>query len=350
MENPSIEKAQSLYALPFLELVLQAAQVHRLHFNANEIQTSSLLSIKTGSCPEDCKYCPQSAHYNTELAKEKLLPLEPVIEQALAARAAGATRFCMGAAWRSPTERDMPAVLEMVKAVKALGMETCMTLGMLNDNQTQALADAGLDYYNHNVDTSKAYYANIITSRSYDDRLATLARVRAAGIKLCSGGILGLGETTTDRLTMLVELASLQPAPESVPLNLLVPVAGTPLAEQAPLDPFEFIRCIAVARILMPQSYLRLSAGRQALNDQAQALAFMAGANSIFYGDKLLTTANPDVAADAQLLARLGLRLAKGQAWHDAQQIPGDCPKIQVGYVGEGIEEPGASSLFYSAT
>ncbi len=305
-------EALALFALPFSELLFRAQTIHRQHFDPNTVQVSTLLSIKTGACPEDCKYCPQSARYDTGLEREKLLELEAVVERARAARAQGATRFCMGAAWRSPHDRDLPAVLDMVREVKALGLETCMTLGMLSETQSQALADAGLDYYNHNLDTSPEYYGEIITTRTYQDRLETLDRVRRAGMKVCAGGILGMGEGLADRAGLLVQLANLPVHPESVPINQLVPVAGTPLADAGALDPFDFVRTIAVARILMPASHVRLSAGRESMNEQTQALAFFAGANSIFYGEKLLTTPNPDADADRTLFARLGIRPEAG--------------------------------------
>jgi biotin synthase len=318
------DEALALFALPFNELLFRAQTVHRQHFDPNTVQVSTLLSIKTGTCPEDCKYCPQSARYDTGLEREKLLELEAVIERARAARAQGATRFCMGAAWRSPHDRDLPAVLDMVREVKALGLETCMTLGMLSETQSRALADAGLDYYNHNLDTSPEYYGEIITTRTYQDRLETLDRVRRAGMKVCAGGILGMGEALADRAGLLVQLANLPVHPESVPINQLVPVAGTPLADAQALDPFDFVRTIAVARILMPASHVRLSAGREAMNEQTQALAFFAGANSIFYGEKLLTTPNPDADADRTLFARLGIRPEAGPV---AQQA--DVPLYQ---------------------
>ena len=297
----------ALFNLPFNDLLFRAQQVHREHFDANQVQVSTLLSIKTGACPEDCKYCPQSGHYNTGLEKEKLLEVEKVIEEARAAKANGSSRFCMGAAWRSPAEKDMPYVLHMVREVKALGMETCMTLGMLDEDKSTRLAEAGLDYYNHNLDTSPEYYGEIITTRTYADRLETLANVRSAGMKVCSGGIVGMGETQNDRAGLLQQLSNLNPHPDSVPINNLVKVEGTPLENEAELDPFDFLRTIAVARILMPHSYVRLSAGRETMNDQMQALAFMAGANSVFYGDKLLTTPKPEAHQDQQLFARLGI-------------------------------------------
>jgi biotin synthase len=297
----------SLFELPFSDLMFQAQSTHRAFFNPNEVQVSTLCSIKTGACPEDCAYCPQSARYDTGLEPEKLMAVEKVLEEARAAKASGATRFCMGAAWRSPKGKDMPYVATMVQGVKSLGLETCMTLGMLDQNQAQTLADAGLDYYNHNLDTSPEYYGDIITTRTYQDRLTTLDNVRAAGMKVCCGGIVGMGEEVKDRVGLLLQLANMNEHPESVPINMLVKVEGTPLADQADLDPFDFIRTVAVARILMPQSHVRLSAGREKMNDQMQALAFLAGANSIFYGEKLLTTANPETNKDMQLFKRLGI-------------------------------------------
>ena len=304
----SRKEVLALFNQPFNDLMFQAQVVHRQHFNPNEVQLSTLLSIKTGACPEDCKYCPQSARYDTGLEKEKLLAVEQVIEEAKAARASGATRFCMGAAWRSPKDKDMPVVAEMVRQVKALGLETCMTLGMLEAEQARLLADAGLDYYNHNLDTSPEYYGEIITTRTYEDRLNTLDNVRQAGLKVCAGGIVGMGEGEKDRAGLLMQLANLPHHPESVPINMLVKVAGTPLDGQEDLDPFDFLRTIAVARILMPKSHVRLSAGREEMNDQMQALAFMAGANSIFYCEKLLTTPNPKTNSDMELLGRLGIQ------------------------------------------
>ncbi|MWJ27284.1 biotin synthase BioB [Halomonas sp. ZH2S] len=303
----TLDEIDALFALPFNDLLFHAQQVHRAHFDPNAVQISTLLSIKTGACPEDCKYCPQSGHYNTKLDKEKLLEIEKVVEQAQAAIDAGASRFCMGAAWKSPREKDLNVVLEMVSRVKALGLETCMTLGMVDTAQAKRLSEAGLDYYNHNLDTSPEYYAEIITTRTFADRLDTLANVREAGMKVCSGGILGMGEAPRDRSALLQQLAKLEPHPESVPINMLVKVPGTPLEDVEDLDPIEFIRAIAVARILMPQSHVRLSAGREQMSESTQALAFMAGANSIFYGDKLLTTGNPQVDRDKALFAKLGL-------------------------------------------
>ena len=298
---------EALFALPFNDLIFRAADIHRRHFDPNAVQISTLMSIKTGACPEDCKYCSQSGHYNTGLQKEKLVELEKVLEEARAARDRGASRFCMGAAWRSPPEKDMPAVLEMIRQVKAMGMETCMTLGMLDREQAEQLAEAGLDYYNHNLDTSPEYYGRVITTRTYNERLDTLANVRDAGVKVCCGGIVGMGEGRDDRVGLLQQLANLPVHPESVPINMLVKIQGTPLEEVEDLDPFEFVRTIAVARILMPDSVVRLSAGRQEMNDEAQALSFLAGANSIFYGERLLTTDNPEADHDWQLFGRLGI-------------------------------------------
>lgn len=301
------QQVADLFELPFNDLVFQAASVHRTHHDANKVQLSSLLSIKTGACPEDCAYCPQSARYKTGLKKEKLLPLDKIVAAAEKAKANGAGRFCMGAAWRSPKDSDIAEVSAAVKAVKALGLETCATLGMLNEEHAQALNDAGLDYYNHNLDTSPEFYAEVITTRTYDDRLETLQNVRDAGMKVCCGGIVGMGEDQADRVGLLLTLANLTPQPESVPINNLVKVAGTPLAEQEDIDPFDFVRTVAVARILMPKSYVRLSAGREEMNDQMQALCFLAGANSIFYGDQLLTTGNATVEHDRDLFEKLGI-------------------------------------------
>jgi biotin synthase len=303
----SREEIQALYQQPLMDLVFQAQQVHREHFTANTVQVSTLLSIKTGKCPEDCKYCSQSAHYDSKLEAEKRIAVDKVIQEAKQALASGSSRFCMGAAWRNPHERDMPYVLEMVREVKALGLETCMTLGMLNGSQAERLKDAGVDYYNHNLDTSREYYSHIISTRSFDDRLDTLDHVRQAGMKVCSGGIVGLGESRDDRIGLLYELATLVIHPESVPINMLVPIEGTPMADVEKLDVIEWIRTIAVARLLMPKSYIRLSAGRESLSDSDQALAFMAGANSIFSGEKLLTTPNTSQGRDQQLFAKLGL-------------------------------------------
>lgn len=305
------DEIQALYDQPFLDLVFEAQRVHRQHFQANTIQVSTLLSIKTGKCPEDCKYCSQSAHYDSKLEAEKRIAVDKVIREAISAKESGSSRFCMGAAWRNPHERDMPYVLEMVREVKALGLETCMTLGMLNQSQAERLKDAGLDYYNHNLDTSREYYSHIISTRSFDDRLNTLDHVRQAGMKVCSGGIVGLGETRNDRIGLLHELSTMLVHPESVPINMLVPIEGTPLADVEKLDVTEWIRTIAVARIIMPHSYIRLSAGRESLSDSDQALAFMAGANSLFSGDKLLTTPNTGEGKDQVLFAKLGLTAEK---------------------------------------
>ncbi|OZS73236.1 Biotin synthase [Providencia rettgeri] len=303
----TIKRANELFSMPFFELLFQAQQIHRQHFDPQQVQVSTLLSIKTGACPEDCKYCAQSARYKTGLETEKLMEVQQVLESAKKAKQAGSTRFCMGAAWRNPKERDMPYLEMMVKEVKSLGMETCMTLGMIDNSQAQRLAEAGLDYYNHNLDTSPEYYGNIITTRSYQDRLNTLENVRDAGIKVCSGGILGLGEKVSDRAALLVQLANLPKPPESVPINMLMKVEGTPMANNEDVDAFDFIRTIAVARIMMPTSYVRLSAGREYMNEQTQALCFMAGANSVFYGCKLLTTPNPDENKDLALFRKLDI-------------------------------------------
>ena len=296
-----------LFALSFNDLIFEAQSTHRMYFNPNEVQKSRLLSIKTGGCPEDCKYCPQSAHYHTDLPAEKLLGVQEVLAEALTAKKAGASRFCMGAAWRNPKDRDLDKIIAMIKGVKDLGMESCMTLGMLTEKQATRLYEAGLDYYNHNVDTSEEFYPEIITSRTYQDRLDTIENVRKSGMNVCAGGIVGLGERREDRAGMLMTLANMEQHPESVPINMLVRVQGTPLNSNEELDVLEFIRTIAVARIMMPKSYVRLSAGRETMSDEAQALCFIAGANSIFCGDKLLTTANPDVDEDEALLERLGI-------------------------------------------
>ena len=300
-------RALALYALPLNDLLFEAHTAHRAHFDPNRVQRSTLLSIKTGGCPEDCGYCPQAARYHTGVESQDLLPLDDVVAAARLAKEHGASRFCMGAAWRGPRARDLAPVLDMVREVKALGLETCCTLGMLKDGQAEQLRDAGLDYYNHNLDTSPEFYGEIVTTRDYEDRLDTLERVRSAGVKVCCGGIVGLGETREARAGLLAQLASLEPQPESVPINELVRVEGTPLEGADPLPWMEFVRTIAVARILMPASMVRLSAGRSAMSDAVQALCFFAGANSIFYGEKLLTTGNPDVARDDALFAALGL-------------------------------------------
>ena len=297
-----------MFDLPFNELLFRAQGVHREHFKANEVQVSTLLSVKTGGCPEDCAYCPQAQRYQTGVDAQKLMSTEAVLEKARAAKAAGASRFCMGAAWRSPKDRDIPKVAAMIREVKALGMETCATLGMLSGDQARALREAGLDYYNHNIDTAPEYYGEVIHTREYQDRLDTLDNVRSAGMKTCCGGIVGMGESRAQRAGLLQTLANLPEHPQSVPINRLVQVEGTPLHGTAELDPIEFVRTIAVARILMPASMVRLSAGRESMSDEMQALCFSAGANSIFYGEKLLTTGNPDCAKDRALFDRLGLR------------------------------------------
>jgi biotin synthase len=302
----------ALYALPFNDLIFKAQTVHRQNFDPNEVQVSSLLSIKTGACSEDCGYCPQSARFDTGLKSEPLMCVDDVIAAAQQAKNQGASRFCMGAAWRKPKDKDVEKVIEMVQGVKALGMETCVTLGMLTDEQTAKLKEGGLDYYNHNLDTSEEYYAEVITTRTYQDRLDTLARVRDAGINVCCGGIVGMGESDKDRANLLIELANMPKHPESVPVNMLVQVEGTPLMGTEELDPFMFIRTLAVARIMMPQSRVRLSAGRNNMSDEMQALCFLAGANSIFYGEKLLTTDNPLANQDKVLFERLGVNMSGG--------------------------------------
>lgn len=304
----TVAEVAALYALPFNDLLFRAQQVHREHFDANAVQLSTLLSIKTGGCEEDCGYCPQSAHHDAGVTAGKLMALDEVLEAARAAKASGAGRFCMGAAWRSPKDRHLEPVIEMVKEVKAMGLETCVTLGMLEAEQAQRLKDAGLDYYNHNLDTSPEFYGEIIGTRTYQDRLDTIGHVREAGINVCCGGIVGMGESREARAGLIAQLANLDPYPESVPINNLVAVKGTPLADTPPIDPFEFVRTIAVARITMPRAMVRLSAGRETMDDALQALCFMAGANSIFYGDRLLTTANPQADRDRALLARLDIR------------------------------------------
>ena len=302
------EAAWSVYRLPFNDLLFKAQSVHRRHFDPNRVQLSKLLNIKTGGCPEDCGYCSQSSHHATGLAASKLMEVEKVVAEARKAKAGGATRYCMGAAWRNPKPRDMETIVEMVGAVKALGLETCMTLGMLDRAQSDRLGAAGLDYYNHNIDTSERYYPKVTSTRTYADRLETLENVRQSGMKVCCGGILGMGEEESDRVDMLVTLANLAEPPESVPINMLMPIKGTPLGESVAVEPIEFVRIIALARIMMPKSYVRLSAGRSAMSDEMQALCFFAGANSIFVGDTLLTTENPEDAEDRELFDRLGLQ------------------------------------------
>ncbi len=303
----SMAGIEALFALPFADLMFQAQTVHRANFDPNKVQLSTLLSIKTGGCPEDCGYCPQAARYNTGVENQGLLNLDDVLVAAKAAKAAGASRFCMGAAWRGPKQRDLDPVLDMVRGVKALGLETCATLGMLKDGQAEQLKDAGLDFYNHNLDTAPEFYGDVITTRQYQDRLDTLGRVRQADLHVCCGGIVGMGESLSQRAGLIAQLAALDPQPESVPINLLVQVEGTPLANTEALDPLEFVRTIAVARICMPKSFVRLSAGRQQMSDAVQALCFLAGANSIFYGEKLLTTGNPEWTRDQRLFDTLGI-------------------------------------------
>jgi biotin synthase len=304
---PTVESVLELFELPFNDLLYRAHEVHRANFDPNTVQLSTLLSIKTGGCPEDCQYCPQAKRYRTGVQDEPLLSVEEVLAAARAAQANGATRFCMGAAWRGPKERDLAQVLPLVCAVHELGLETCATLGLLKEGQAEELKRAGLDFYNHNLDTAPEFYGKVITTRDYQDRLDTLERVRRAGLRVCCGGIVGMGESRRQRAGLIAQLASLDPPPESVPINNLVQVEGTPLHGTERLDPFEFVRTIAVARMAMPKSYVRLSAGRQELGEGIQALCFFAGANSIFYGDKLLTTGNPEAAADQGLMARLGI-------------------------------------------
>ena len=304
----TVEEVLALYELPLMDLIWRAQGVHREHFDPNAIQRSTLLSVKTGGCSEDCSYCSQSARYDTDLERERLMPLDEVVAAAKAAKAKGASRFCMGAAWKGPKDNDLDRVLEMVREVKSLGMQTCVTLGMLKDGQAEKLKDAGLDYYNHNLDTDKEFYGQVIKTHTHDDRLDTLEQVRDAGINVCSGGIIGMGESRKNRAGLIVQLANLPQPPESVPINNLVPIPGTPMAENDRLDPFEFVRTIAAARITMPTSWVRLSAGRQEMGDELQTLCFLAGANSMFYGDRLLTTGNPDVDRDDQLFARLGVK------------------------------------------
>ena len=333
-------EVKALFELPFNDLMFHAHSVHRQNFDPNEVQVSTLLSIKTGSCPEDCKYCPQSAHYSTGLEKERLMEVERVVEKAKQAKATGSTRFCMGAAWKHPHERDMPYVLDMVRQVKELGLETCMTLGMLDQDKAARLSDAGLDYYNHNLDTSPEFYDKIITTRSYQDRLDTLQNVRDSGMKICSGGILGMGETAKDRYGLLMQLANMPVQPESVPINMLVKVEGTPLENVDDLDHLEFIRTIAVARIMMPKSHVRLSAGREKMSDEMQAMTFFAGANSIFYGECLLTTPNPETHRDLQLFKKLGINM---------EQRISDSDETQEAALMNDLQKQQDSSHFYEA-
>ncbi|MCX8947779.1 biotin synthase BioB [Vibrio parahaemolyticus] len=331
---------------PFMDLLFEAQLVHRQYQQTNHVQVSTLLSIKTGACPEDCKYCPQSARYTTDIEKERLMEVERVLDAAQKAKNAGSTRFCMGAAWKNPKERDMPHLTDMIKGVKDMGLETCMTLGMLTPEQAKQLANAGLDYYNHNLDTSPEFYGNIITTRTYQDRLDTLSHVRDAGMKICSGGIIGMGESANDRAGLLVELANLPTHPESVPINMLVKVKGTPLETVDDVEPFDFIRLIAIARIMMPQSAVRLSAGRENMNEQMQALCFMAGANSVFYGCKLLTTPNPSEDKDMMLFKKLGI---------NSQEVSQKPDEIEENELLDRVVErvaarPAKDDLFYDAS
>ena len=344
--NWTVAEVNELLKKPFMDLLFEAQLVHRQYHPHNYVQVSTLLSIKTGACPEDCKYCPQSAHYRTDVDKERLMEVERVLDAAQKAKNSGSTRFCMGAAWKNPKARDMPLLKEMIGGVKEMGLETCMTLGMLTPDQAQELASAGLDYYNHNLDTSPEYYGNIITTRTYQDRLDTLSHVRDAGMKICSGGIIGMGESANDRAGLLVELANLPTQPESVPINMLVKVKGTPLEQAEDVEAFDFIRLIAVARIMMPQSTVRLSAGRENMNEQMQALCFMAGANSIFYGCKLLTTPNPDEDSDMQLFNKLGI---------NSQQVSQKPDEIEASELLDRVVErvasrPSKDDLFYDAS
>ncbi|MDE1230767.1 biotin synthase BioB [Vibrio aestuarianus] len=344
--NWTVAEVNELLKKPFMDLLFEAQLVHRQYHPHNYVQVSTLLSIKTGACPEDCKYCPQSAHYRTDVDKERLMEVERVLDAAQKAKNSGSTRFCMGAAWKNPKARDMPLLKEMIGGVKEMGLETCMTLGMLTPDQAQELASAGLDYYNHNLDTSPEYYGNIITTRTYQDRLDTLSHVRDAGMKICSGGIIGMGESANDRAGLLVELANLPTQPESVPINMLVKVKGTPLEQAEDVEAFDFIRLIAVARIMMPQSAVRLSAGRENMNEQMQTLCFMAGANSIFYGCKLLTTPNPDEDSDMQLFKKLGI---------NSQQVSQKPDEIEASELLDRVVErvasrPSKDDLFYDAS
>ncbi|OPH55769.1 biotin synthase BioB [Vibrio campbellii] len=339
-------EVRDLMEKPFMDLLFEAQLVHRQYQQTNHVQVSTLLSIKTGACPEDCKYCPQSARYTTDIEKERLMEVERVLDAAQKAKSAGSTRFCMGAAWKNPKERDMPHLTDMIKGVKGMGLETCMTLGMLTPDQAKQLATAGLDYYNHNLDTSPEFYGNIITTRTYQDRLDTLSHVRDAGMKICSGGIIGMGESANDRAGLLVELANLPVHPESVPINMLVKVKGTPLEEVDDVEPFDFIRLIAIARIMMPQSAVRLSAGRENMNEQMQALCFMAGANSVFYGCKLLTTPNPSEDKDMMLFNKLGI---------NSQEVSQKPDEIEENELLDRVVErvaarPTKDDLFYDAS
>lgn len=344
--NWTVAEVQQLMEKPFMDLLFEAQLIHRQYQQHNYVQVSTLLSIKTGACPEDCKYCPQSARYTTDVEKERLMEVDRVLDAAQKAKSAGSTRFCMGAAWKNPKERDMPHLTEMIKGVKGMGLETCMTLGMLTPDQAEKLAGAGLDYYNHNLDTSPEFYGNIITTRTYQDRLDTLSHVRDAGMKICSGGIIGMGESASDRAGLFVELANLPTHPESVPVNMLVKVKGTPLEAVDDVDPFDFIRLIAIARIMMPLSAVRLSAGREDMNEQMQTLCFMAGANSVFYGCKLLTTPNPSEDKDMQLFNKLGI---------NSQQVSQRPDEIEESELLDRVVErvaarPSKDDLFYEAS
>ncbi|NOH96746.1 biotin synthase BioB [Vibrio sp. 99-70-13A1] len=344
--NWTVSEVTALLDKPFMDLMFEAQLVHRKYQELNHVQVSTLLSIKTGACPEDCKYCPQSAHYRTDVDKERLMEVERVLDAAQKAKKAGSTRFCMGAAWKNPKERDMPHLTDMIKGVKDMGLETCMTLGMLTPEQAGELSNAGLDYYNHNLDTSPEFYGSIITTRTYQDRLDTLSHVRDAGMKICSGGIIGMGESTNDRAGLLVELANLPVHPESVPINMLVKVKGTPMENVDDVESFDFVKLIAIARIMMPMSAVRLSAGRENMNEQMQAMCFMAGANSIFYGCKLLTTPNPDEDTDMQLFKKLGI---------NSQEVAQKPDEIQENELLDQVVErvaarPAKDDMFYDAT
>lgn len=341
----TVGEIREILEMPFLDLMYRAQTVHRENFPANEVQISSLLSIKTGACPEDCKYCPQSAHYSTGLEKERLLSYETIIEKAKQARKIGATRFCMGAAWRNPKDRDIDFIVRVIRGVKELGLETCMTLGMLTDEQTARLAEAGLDYYNHNLDTSPEFYENIITTRNYEDRLNTISALRRHNIKICCGGILGMGESREDHASFLRQLAIINPHPESVPINMLVKVKGTPLENAPDLDPIDFIRVVATARIIMPKSVIRLSAGREKMSDEMQTLAFMAGASSIFYGTKLLTTPNSCESRDDSLLKKLGIRGLPAEMYSDEEELGIIFEKIHEGAHEDQEEHHGCFRL-----
>lgn len=342
----TLDEVNALMARPFMDLLFEAQRVHRAHHRSNYVQVSTILSIKTGGCPEDCKYCPQSARHHTDLKTERLLEIEKVLSAAQSAKDAGSMRFCMGAAWKNPKARDMPYLVEMIKQVKAMGLETCMSLGMLSADQAKELHQAGLDYYNHNLDTSPEFYGQIITTRTFQDRLNTLAHVRDSGMKVCAGGIIGLGESAIDRAQLLIELANLPEPPESIPINRLIKIKGTPLEDNDDVEPFEFIKLIAVARLMMPKAMVRLSAGRESMNEQMQALCFMAGANSIFYGCKLLTAANPSEDKDMQLFDKLGINreFVSQQADNEREKVILDKTHHQA------ASRPCADDLFYDAS